>query len=43
MEEILKIRYFKEDYQKAIKKLTLLFSLKPSPFNGGDYEKGDWN
>ena len=28
----------KEDYQKALKKLTLLFS-NPVPFNGQDYKE----
>ena len=32
----------KEDYQKALKMLTLFFLLKPVPFNGQSYlkEKG---
>ena len=29
----------KEDYQKPLKKLTLLFLLKPVPFNGESYKK----
>ena len=30
-----------EDYQKTLKKLTLLFLLNPVLFNGQDYEKQD--
>ena len=29
----------KEDYQKALKKLTLFFPLNPVPFNGQSYQK----
>ena len=29
----------KEDYQKALKKLTLLFVSNPVPFNGQSYQK----
>ena len=29
----------KEDYQKALKKLTLFFLSKPVPFNGQSYQK----
>ena len=29
----------KEDYQKASKKLTILFLLNPVPFNGQSYQK----
>ena len=29
----------KEDYQKALKKLTLFFLLNPVPFNGQNYQK----
>ena len=29
----------KEDYQKALKKLTLFFLSKPVPFNGESYQK----
>ena len=29
----------KEDYQKALKKLTLFFLLNPAPFNGQSYQK----
>ena len=29
----------KEDYQKALKKLTLVFLSKPIPFNGKNYQK----
>ena len=41
MQEIrIKRSIWKEDYQKAFKKLTLFFSFGPSlPFNGQDYEK----
>ena len=28
----------KEDYQKALKKLTLFFLLNPVPFNGQSYQ-----
>ena len=40
MQEILlKIRYFEEDHQKAIKKLTLFFISDPVSFNGQSYQK----
>ena len=40
MQKILfKIRYFKEDYQKALKKLILLFLSNPVPFNRQNYQK----
>ena len=29
----------KEDYEKALKKLTLFFPLNPVPFNGQNYQK----
>ena len=29
----------KEDYQKALKKLTLFFLSNPLPFNGQSYQK----
>ena len=29
----------KEDYQKALKKLTLFFLMNPVPFNGQNYQK----
>ena len=29
----------KEDYQKALKKLTILFISNPVPFNGQSYQK----
>ena len=29
----------KEDYQKALKKLTLFFPANPVPFNGQNYQK----
>ena len=29
----------KEDYQKALKKLTLFFLWNPVPFNGQNYQK----
>ena len=32
----------KEDYEKALKKLTLFFLSKPVPINGQDYEKQKW-
>ena len=35
----LKYGILKEDYQKALKKLTLFFLLNPAPFNGQDYKK----
>ena len=41
-EIILKINILKEDFQKALKKLTLFFLLNPVPFNGQDYEKQNW-
>ena len=44
MQEILlKIRYFKEDYQKALKKLTLFFLPNPVPLNGLGYYKQKWS
>ena len=40
MQEILLIiDILKEDYQKALKKLTLFVLLSPVPFNGQRYEK----
>ena len=36
---LLKIRHFEKDYQKALKKLTLFFLLAPVPFNGQSYQK----
>ena len=40
MQEILlKIRYFDEDYQKALKKSTLFFPSNPVLFNGPNYQK----
>ena len=40
MQEILlKIRYLKEDCQKAFKKLTVLFLSNPVPFNRQSYQK----
>ena len=38
-EFLLKIRYFKENYQKTLKNN---FFLNPVPFNGQDYEKQQW-
>ena len=39
MQEILlKIRDFREDYQKALQKLTLFFLSNPVPFNGQSYQ-----
>ena len=29
----------KEDYQKAVKKLTIFFLSNPAPFNGQSYQK----
>ena len=29
----------KEDYQKALKKLTIFFPSNPVPFNGQNYQK----
>ena len=40
MQEILlEISILKEDYQKALKKLTLFFLSNPVPFNGQSYQK----
>ena len=40
MQEIhLKVRSLKEDYQKALKKVTLFFLSNPVPFNGQNYQK----
>ena len=39
LEIILKIRYFKEDCQKALKKLTLFCLWNPVLFNGQSYQK----
>ena len=36
---ILRIRYFKRDYQKPLKKLTLFFLSDPVPFNGQSHQK----
>ena len=42
MQEILsKKDILKEDYQKALKKLTLFFLFNLVPFNGENYEKQD--
>ena len=38
-ETVLKIRYFENDYQKILKKLTWFFLLPSAPFYGQDYEK----
>ena len=40
-EIVLKVRYdiLKEDYQKAFKKLTLVFLSIPVPLNGQIYQK----
>ena len=35
----LKKDILKEDYQKALKKLTLFFLSNPVPFNGQNYQK----
>ena len=34
-----KIRYLKEDYQKALKRLILFFLSNSVPFNGQTYQK----
>ena len=39
MQEILFKDILKEDYQKALKKVTLFFLLNPVPFNGQNYQK----
>ena len=40
MKEIfLKIRYFKRELPKSLKKLTLFFLMNLVSFNGQDYEK----
>ena len=40
MEDILlKIRILKEEYQKALKKLTLFVLSNPFPFNAQNYQK----
>ena len=36
---LLKIRYLKEDYQKALKNLTLFFHLNLVLFNGQSFQK----
>ena len=36
---LLKISILKEDYQKALKKLTLFFLSNPVLFNGQSYQK----
>ena len=38
-EIILEISILKEDYQKALKKLTLFFLSNPVPFNEQSYKK----
>ena len=38
----LKYDILKEDYRKALKKLTLYFLSNPVPFNGQNYEKQKW-
>ena len=38
-EVLLEINILKEDYQKALKKLTLFFLSNPVPFNGQSYQK----
>ena len=38
-EILLKIKYLKQDCQKALKKLTLFFVVNPVPFNGQSYLK----
>ena len=40
MQEILlKIRYFERGLSKSLKKVNLIFSLNPVPFNGQSYQK----
>ena len=40
MQEILlKIRYFEKGLPKSLKKVNLIFSFEPSPFNGQNYQK----
>ena len=40
MQEILlKIRYYRRGYQKAFKKLILIFFANPVPFSGQNYQK----
>ena len=40
MQEILlKLDVLKQDYQKALKRVTLLFLLNPVPFNRQNYQK----
>ena len=39
VQKILLKDILKEDYQKALKKLTLFFVLNPVPFNGQSYQK----
>ena len=36
---LLKIRYYGRGYQKALKKLTLVFLANPVPFSGQSYQK----
>ena len=38
-ESLLKKDILKDDYQKALKKLTLLFLSNPVSFNGKNYQK----
>ena len=35
----LKVEYFEEDYQKALKKVTSFFLSNPVPFNRQNYQK----
>ena len=40
MQEILlKLDVLKQDYQKALKRVTLFFLLNPVPFNRQNYQK----
>ena len=39
MQEIVLKDILKEDYQKALKKVTLFFLSNPVPFNGQSYQK----
>ena len=38
-EIILKVRYFEEDYQKVLKKVTSFFPSHLVPFNRQNYQK----
>ena len=36
---LLKIRYFEKGLPKSLKKVNLIFSVEPSPFNRQNYQK----